>query len=155
MSQANTLASFCTLLLSSAETARLAVGLATLDVDLTSPSADPYPSLRMHVLSESAGTLEGILLIQIDWRVPLALLDEWGQIAFRRTLLTGLGFSLKRQDTRLALADLYNFQASDNPSTPIGTYRIELAGSNTWRARADGPDIQLHSLPLNLSFEGE
>ena len=155
MSQANVLASYCKLLIAAAGIARTAAGLASLDTDITSPQADPYPSLRMHILNDGVGTLEGILLVQNDLRIPVALLDEWGMTILKRKFLVSLGFQLNRQDNRTALAPLYNFQASDNPSTPIGTFRMELAGSTTWRARADGPDIQLVTLPLNLFFEGD
>jgi len=153
MSQANTLASAALFFKTTSDTEATALSIA-LDTELDNISPEPEPSLRMHQMADGPATLEGFTLIQLDLRLPRSLSD-WVRIQMRERLRNAWGFKLKQANPRMALIPLLDFQSSDNPSTPSGNIRIELNGSQFWRVRSDGPDIELSTCTLNIFFTGD
>ena len=152
MSLPSAFASFCTAMLSIGNAA-----LAVADADamteaseLLSQAAEPYPSIRIHRMDEDLGLFESCL-VQISLRVPDSL-DEWTHMQMQKAITDGLNFKPGRQSPGRSYLPLFNYETSNNPSTPSGTLRLEIVGSKLWKSGRDGTDIKLYTCNLNIYF---
>lgn len=152
MSLANAFSSFCAALFPLANAALAIAGADAMTEasELLSASAEPYPSIRVHRMDSDLG-LFSACLVQIDMRIPESL-DEWTHMKMQEALTDGLNFKSGRQTPGRSYIQLLNYDASNSPSTPSGTLRLEIVGSRLWKSGRDGADIKLYTCNLNIYF---
>lgn len=150
MSQVNAEASVAHFIKNTSGTVATGLGIS-LNTDLDNISPEPEPSLRMHQMADGPAILEGFSLVQFDLRLPRSI-RTWQRGQLREQLRNAWGFRLIQANPRMALIPLLDFQSSDNPSASGANIRIELNGSQFWRVRSDGPDIELSTCPINIFF---
>lgn len=146
-----------------ADTAATAAGLTGLDTDLLNSNSEPYPSLRLTRLSRGFEGLGNWRAVQFSLWISQVDSDDFQVEEFCTEFLKALGLKAGLQGQ--SLLTLYDFNdpaylAAYDPDVdsdpPVrGTFKVAIAGSQTWLNQWGGPDTWLHSLRLIIQSEGD
>lgn len=129
------------------------LGLVDLDAQVTSAQTDTYPSVRLNLLDESSGSLEGIHLVQLTLKVArTGPLDDFKAMQIRDKIRVGLGFTYSLGFQR---AWLDQFDYEQDPPVKNGVLHIEPASSKIWVTRTStDPGLIQSAMRLKIYFDG-
>jgi hypothetical protein len=161
----NALASLAKAAQEAADAAATTAGLTGLDTDLLSPNSEPYPSMRLTRLSRGFEGLGNWRAVQFSLWISQIDSDDFQIEEFCTEFLKEMGLKAGTQiagESYLPLDDftdaayLAAYEDDSDSVPPLrGTFKVAIAGSQTWQNQWGGPDTWLNSLRLTIQSEGD